>query len=137
VALRSPLSALGALITITAVGWLATPSCSTGYVLTDGAYAGNNGGMGGSNIPPNDGGTPDSGIVDAGMDDGGLSDGGCQPQTSTTGCFSIGQPCFPSAGYLNGGCSISLVCYSYVDDAGVSQSTCCQLMMDGTYLCQP
>jgi hypothetical protein len=136
VALRFPLSALGALITFAAAGWLATASCSSGYQLTDGAYGGNNGGMGGINIPPNDGGGTDSGIIDSGMMfDAGLSDGGCQPQTAPAGCFSIGQTCYPFAGYINGGCSISLICLSYVNDAGMSLNTCCQQMPDGTYLC--
>ena len=130
---RSPLSA------VLALGFLAAGACSpgSGYQLPDGAYAsGNNGGYGGANIPPNDGGS-DAGLMDAGsgFDAGFLFDGGCDPSTSPTGCFPIGTPCFPSTSWFNSGCATGLVCYSYVTDAGASVSTCCQRNTDGTYLC--
>jgi hypothetical protein len=120
---------------------LAVAGCSNGYVLTDGAYGGN-GGYGGTNPPSdsgsggggNDGGGNDGGF-DAGFDGGFLSDGGCQPATSPTGCYPLGSPCYPSSGFFNSGCATGLVCYTYVNDAGMSQATCCQLMPDGTYLC--
>lgn len=111
--------------------------CSSGgYQLTDGAYGGNGGGYGGANPPPPGDGGSDAGLTDAGVDDGGfLTDGGCDPTTSVTGCFPLGSPCYPSSGWLNSGCATGLLCYSYVNDAGASQNTCCQLQTDGTYLC--
>jgi hypothetical protein len=132
VALRSPLSAavLATLLTVVS-------GCSTGYQLTDGSYGGAAaGGLGGSNNPTYDAGS-DAGLVDAGTDDGGiLTDGGCDPLTSPSGCYSIGSPCYPSSAYFNSGCATGLTCYSYVNDAGATQATCCELMQDGTYLCQ-
>jgi hypothetical protein len=133
VALRSPLSAVCLLALLTAGS-----GCSTGYQLTDGAYGGGGpGGLGGSNNPNYDAGS-DGGLFDAGTDDGGsiLTDGGCDPVTSPTGCYSLGSPCYPGSAYFNSGCATSLTCYSYVNDAGATQATCCQLMTDGTYLCQ-
>jgi hypothetical protein len=106
--------------------------------LTDGSYYGGAGGYGGMNNPPTDGGGSDAGLMDAGngFDAGFLTDGGCDPSTSQTGCFPIGTPCYPSSSWANSGCATGLVCYTYVNDAGATLSTCCQRNIDGTYLCQ-